>query len=85
MKVEYVLTVRATCPVDASPDIYTCTVRSQLTIPVEKILEEAKRLSEKPVYQEDFTQALHRALSCEVETVGWHSGVKATVVCGEPT
>jgi hypothetical protein len=83
MRVTHSLTVRAICPVDQKPDVYTLIVRTTGLLPVEKILEAVESLTKVPTFQEDLTQALHRALACEVETQGSHSGVFTVVVCGE--
>lgn len=82
MLCEYQLEAVATCPADKKPDVYRVTVRCHRVIPVEEILAAVKSLSEKPQYQEQFTQELHRILAAEVETVGWHSGVRTRCVCG---
>lgn len=82
MLVEHWLTVTATCPVDGKPDVYRVVVRTTRTVKVEDVLAAVARLASEPVYQEAFTQALHRELACEVETRGWHSGVRTVVVCG---
>jgi heterodisulfide reductase subunit C len=82
MRVEHTLEVVAVCPVDKAGDRYTCVVRCGRVIPVEKILGMVAEMNAKPLYQEDFTDRLSRALAAEVETVGWHSGVMTRVVCG---
>jgi NADPH-dependent 7-cyano-7-deazaguanine reductase QueF len=82
MQCEYSLWVNCVCPVDKKPDVYRVTVRSGKTIPVEDILKSAKSLEEKPQFQEELTQELHRLLAAEVESVGHHSGVKTRIVCG---
>lgn len=84
MLVEHTLEVVATCPVDKAGDCYTVKVRCRRVIFVEKILEAVKKLNEKPVTQEQFTEALSRELAAEVETLGWHSGVLTRAVCGGP-
>lgn len=70
------------CPADHKPDVYTVTVRTDRTIPVEQIIAAAKALSETEMFQEQFTVELHRALAAQVETFGIHSGVKTTITCG---
>lgn len=82
MRVEYTLEAVAACPADHKPDVYTVTVRTGRTIPVEQILAAAAELATSELYQEEFTRELHRRLAAEVETVGWHSGVKTRVVVG---
>lgn len=82
MKVEHTLEVVARCPVDEQPDVYTLTVRSSRVVKVEDILSAAATLATEKLFQEELTQRMHRALACEVETVGYHSGVRTRVVCG---
>jgi hypothetical protein len=79
----YTLHITAICPVDMLPDVYRLRVRANRVIPVEDILAAAKKATATAAYQEDITQALHRALACEVTTAGWHSGVKTVCRCGE--
>lgn len=83
MRVEYSLEVKAKCPVDHRSDFYRCVVRARETIKVEAIISAAKQFEDKELFQEDLTHELHRALSAEVETLGWHSGVETRVICGE--
>ena len=82
MKVEHTLEVVARCPVDGLPDVYTLTVRASRVVRVEDILTAVAALAGETLFQEDVTQRLHRDLACEVETVGYHSGVLTRVVCG---
>ena len=82
MTAEYSLEVFALCPVDGKPDIYACTVRSGRTIQVEDIIAVREELRAAKLFQEDLTAELHRRLAAQVETVGWHSGVRARVVAG---
>ena len=78
----YTLSVTAVCPVDMLPDVYRLRVRANRVIPVEDILAAVEKATKAPAYQEAITQALHRALACEVATAGWHSGVKTVCRCG---
>lgn len=82
MRIEHSLEITATCPVDDKPDVYSCTVRTCRVIPVEDILKAVDQLKGRAIYQEDLTRELHRILAAEVETVGWHSGVRTRVVIG---
>jgi len=82
MKVEHTLRVIARCPVDGLPDVYTVTIRTERVLPVETIMAVAAQLVEERLFQEDVTQRFHRALACEVESIGYHSGVRTRVVCG---
>ena len=82
MRVEYRLTITATCPVDDKPDVYRMIVRATRTIKVEDILAALAAETKVPCFQEDLTQRFHRSLACEVETRGWHSGVFTVVICG---
>ncbi len=83
VRVEHTLEVVAICPVDNKKDVYLMTVRTSRTITVEAILTAVSSFAQEPVFQEDFTERLHRMLGCEVETVGYHSGVRTRVVCGQ--
>lgn len=82
MRAEYTLEAVAVCPADNKPDIYTVTVRATRTIPAEEILAVAESMKGKPMYQEAFTAEMHRILAAEVETLGWHSGVRTRVIVG---
>lgn len=82
MRVEHTLEVVALCPVDGLPDVYTLTVRAARVVKVEEILSAAAALAGESLFQEELTQRVHRSLACEVETVGYHSGVRTRVVCG---
>jgi hypothetical protein len=77
----YEFTLRATCPVDGTLDVYDVAVESPDAVHVEHILASAAALVAKPVLQEDLTAALARTLGCRVVTSGHHSGVKTTVGC----
>jgi hypothetical protein len=83
MRVEHTLTVVVRCPVDDRVDVYEAVVRTGRLLKVEGILAVAKRLSREPAFQEHLTRQLADELGCEVQTCGWHSGVKTVVVCGE--
>lgn len=82
MRVRHELQMTARCPADGRPDVYRLTVRTGRTIPVEDILAAVLTATKEPAFQEAITQELHRLLAAEVETVGTHSGVVTTVVCG---
>lgn len=82
MLAEYSLEITASCPVDRKPDVYECRVTARRTIPVEDILKAVDSLKGKELYQEQLTGELHRMLAADVETVGYHSGVKAVVRFG---
>lgn len=82
MKVEHTLEAVALCPVDGLPDVYTLTVRAARVVKVEDILAATAVVSGLKLFQEEVTQRVHRALACEVETVGYHSGVRTRVICG---
>ena len=85
MKVEHRLQVTCTCPVDGTIDIYDLLVEADRTIPVEAILGITAELATGPPrYQEDLTGEIARQLlGTLVTSVGVHSGVETTVVCGE--
>ena len=82
MKVEHTVEVVALCPVDGLPDVYTLTVRAARVVKVEDILAAVGQVRAERLFQEEVTQRLHRELACEVETIGYHSGVRTRVVCG---
>lgn len=82
MKVEHTLEVKALCPVDRLPDVYIMTVRTTGIVKVEDILYVVAGLATEPMFQEEVTQHIHRALGCQVQTIGYHSGVRTLVVCG---
>jgi NADPH-dependent 7-cyano-7-deazaguanine reductase QueF len=84
MRVEYTLEVTALCPADDRLDVYAVTVRATRTIPVEDILKAAAGFRERKVFQEELTAEFHRALTAEVESVGWHSGVRTVCTVGGP-
>jgi heterodisulfide reductase subunit C len=81
MIVEYEFRWQCRCPVDHRPDVYRTVVRADRAIPVEDILKAAAAIAEREAFQEHLTAELHRALAAEVETEGWHSGVRTRVVC----
>lgn len=83
MRVEHTLEVVALCPVDGLPDVYTVTIRAARVIKVEDILAATEKFVGEAFFQEELTQIIHRALACYVETIGYHSGVRTRVVCGE--
>jgi NADPH-dependent 7-cyano-7-deazaguanine reductase QueF len=82
VRVEHTLDVTATCPVDGLPDFYVLTVTASRVIKVEDIIAITAQLATEKLFQEELTQRVHRALACEVGTVGYHSGVRTRVVCG---
>lgn len=84
MRVEHRLEVVAICPVDGLLDVYTMTVRASRVIKVEDILTAAETFASLKLFQEELTQRMHRAIACEIETIGYHSGVMTRVVCGGP-
>ena len=74
----YEFELKATCPVDGSEDTYAVTVEAHRIIPVERILEVARRATADHAYQETITEHLAEVLCATVTTVGDHSGVKTT-------
>jgi hypothetical protein len=82
VRVEHTVEVVSRCPVDGAPDVYVLTVRAARVVRVEAILAEVVKCADLTLFQEEPTQRLHRALACEVETIGYHSGVRTRVVCG---
>lgn len=81
MRVEHHLIVTGTCPVDHKPDRYEAVIECTNTVKVEDIVREAGALQAQPMFQEDLTQALARALGAKVTTIGYHSGVKTICEC----
>jgi heterodisulfide reductase subunit C len=82
VQIEHRFEVIAACPVDARPDRYACTVRTGRVIKVEDILAAAAAFAGRAIFQEDLTRELHRTLAADVETIGWHSGVRTRVRIG---
>lgn len=80
MKVKYELVVESGCPVDGLGDVYQCTLISNKPIAVETILEVVTRYKDNLIFQEELAEQLARELFCNVELVGYHSGVKVTVI-----
>jgi hypothetical protein len=80
MLCRYELRIVAACPVDNGNDVYETVVESDDTIRVEDILEAVGRYATEKAYQEVITADLARRLRCRVTTVGYHSGVKTTVI-----
>lgn len=81
MRVEHCLTIFSLCPIDGRRDVYKMIVRTQRMIRVEDILAAVEAATKKPVFQEDLTEHLAKAIGCEIETQGWHGEVQTTVVC----
>jgi len=80
MQCRYETRIVAQCPVDGGADVYEATFESDDTIRCEEILAAIGKLATERVYQEAITASLARDLRCKVTTVGYHSGVKTTVV-----
>lgn len=76
----YETKIVAACPVDDKPDLYEATFESDDTIKVELILEAIAKYATEKKFQEAITADLARDLRCRVTTVGYHSGVKTTVI-----
>lgn len=76
----YEIIVRAICPVNLCVDCYDVTVESPHTIMVERLIDFALSCADKKETQEDITAALAKEFGCKVTSVGYHSGVKTTVV-----
>ena len=82
MRVEHRLIVTALCPLDGVTDVYALIIRARHVVPVEDIRALVATCAGEQLFQENLTERLHRALACEVETIGYHSGVRTCVVCG---
>jgi hypothetical protein len=76
MKVTHRLEIRAKCPANQSEDTYQLTVLVSRVLLVEDILATVEKLTQEPIYQEILTVNLAQALSAQVTTRGWHSGVQ---------
>lgn len=76
----YETRIVARCPVDGGHDVYEATFESDDTIRCEDILAAVGKYATEALYQERITAALARDLRCKVTTIGYHSGVKTTVV-----
>jgi hypothetical protein len=79
---KYELEAVCTCPVDSRGDYYRVTVESVRVIPVEDIQAAVKEEGATKQFQEKFTEGLSRRLGAKVTTVGFHSAIKTTVICG---
>lgn len=80
MYVKHEFKIKANCPVDGEGDIYDAVFEPVGMVFVEDIraiLEEAKT---SKVPQEELTLEIARRLGGTLTTVGWHSGIKTTVV-----
>lgn len=80
MQCRYETRIVAACPVDSKPDVYDATFESDDTIRCEDILNAIGKFATEKAYQESITSDLARELRCKVTTVGYHSGVKTTVI-----
>ena len=80
MQIRYSFEGHCNCPVDNLPDTYKITLYSQKVIAVEDIIKATVSLEPLKMFQEEYTQRLHRLLNCKVQTVGIHSGVTTKVV-----
>lgn len=81
MLVKHHLTITASCPIDQKPDHYEAVIECVRVVKVEDILEAVTALKNRPVFQEELTQELARALGAKVTTTGYHSGVKTVCEC----
>lgn len=80
MLCRYEVTIQAACPVDDAGDVYACVIESPAFVKVEDIIEAVEQYKKEKRYQEEITADLARHLRCRVTTVGFHSGIKTTVV-----
>ena len=76
----YETKIIALCPVDSGNDVYEATLEAEDTIRCEDIIAAVGRYATEKSYQEAITADLARRLRCRVTTVGYHSGVKTTVI-----
>lgn len=80
MECRYETRIVAACPVDSKPDVYEATFESDDTIRCEAILDAIGKYATEKAYQEVITAELARELRCRVTTIGYHSGVRTTVI-----
>lgn len=80
MKCTYEIRIVAACPMDGGPDLYEAIFESDDTIRCEDIVAAVGRYATEKAFQEAITADLARKLRCKVTTIGFHSGVKTTVV-----
>lgn len=76
----YETKIVAACPMDGGPDVYDAVFESDDTIRCEDIANEIGKFATEKAYQESITADLARRLRCKVTTIGYHSGIKTTVV-----
>lgn len=86
MLCRYELLAEAICPVDPKVrDKYRLTIESVETIMVEDIEALTTRLESRKITQEDLSQEIAAAFpAATITTVGWHSGIKTTVIIEPP-
>lgn len=80
MYVKHEFKIKANCPVDGEGDTYDAVFEPVGLVYVEyirKVLEEAK---DAKIPQEELTLEMARKLGGTLTTVGFHSGIKTTVV-----
>jgi hypothetical protein len=81
MNCKYEVTVRAICPIHKVQDTYDVTVESPHEIIVESILEFVAALATVEETQENLTDTIASKFpGTQITSVGYHSGVKTTVV-----
>lgn len=68
MHVRHTLTATGTCPNNGLPDHYTVAVYTNAILYCEDIAAAVDELLAKPVFHEQFTQALADRLGCRVRT-----------------
>jgi GTP cyclohydrolase I len=84
MKTRHHIVIRATCPVDNTPDKYDGYVYvNNRVLTFEEVAAAVEALTQEPVFQERLTQALADRLQCRVKTRGRHvaGGIVTTCVC----
>jgi NADPH-dependent 7-cyano-7-deazaguanine reductase QueF len=85
MRCTYETNMKCRCPVNDSIDHYAVSIEAWRMIQVEELLEVVGGFNDRCDFQEKITQELATTLRCNVTTIGFHSGVKTTVVaCGQP-
>ena len=83
MRCRYELRLRSICPVNDGVDQYEVIIETTQEIRVEDLLDLVEHYRETKATQEEITQRLVKDFDEEVTvtTVGYHSGVKTTVIC----
>ncbi len=80
MLCRYEMKLTAVCPIHKVLDHYDLTVESPHQIFVEEIIAFAKECEGKEQTQEQITATIAARFTATITTIGYHSGVKTTVI-----